>query len=197
MKTHHFTIQRRGQQREHHKNKRVNEKKQQLCIVHYTFPFLHYYDVKMPNFAFYGERKQATTKFYFPFWAYSALGEFAYSWQSKWIGIIAIKTERTQIHFLSDVLVAVASLDLKAPNDSKGLRSGKSTRLSHHCGPGSNPGVDAICGSSLLLVLSIVLKNFFLVLLFSPLSKQSTFPISNSTRNGTGRWRTTMWTSYI
>ena len=30
----------------------------------------------------------------------------------KWVGIIAIKTERTQIHFLSDVLVAVASLDL-------------------------------------------------------------------------------------
>ena len=29
------------------------------------FPFLHDYDVKMPNFAFYGERKQATTKFYF------------------------------------------------------------------------------------------------------------------------------------
>ena len=67
-----FTIQRRGQQREHHKNNRVNKKKQQLCMVHYTFlyisfPFLHYYDVKMPNFAFYGERKQATTKFYFSF----------------------------------------------------------------------------------------------------------------------------------
>ena len=29
--------------------------------------------------------------------------------------MIAIKTERTQIHFLSDVLVAVASLDLKVP----------------------------------------------------------------------------------
>ena len=28
-------------------------------------------------------------------------------------GIIAIKTEGTQIHFLSDVLVTVASLDLK------------------------------------------------------------------------------------
>ena len=72
VKTHDFTIQRRGQQREHHKNNRANEKKQQLCIVHYTFlyisfPFLHYYDVKMPNFAFYGERKQATTKFYFSF----------------------------------------------------------------------------------------------------------------------------------
>ena len=29
---------------------------------------------------------------------------------------MAIKTERTQIHFLSDVFVAVASLDLKVPN---------------------------------------------------------------------------------
>ena len=39
----------------------------------------------------------------------SALGWFAYNWQSKWVGIISIKTERTQIYFLSDVLVAVAS----------------------------------------------------------------------------------------
>ena len=29
-----------------------------------------------------------------------------------------MKTERTQIHFLSDVLVAVVSLDLKVPNDT-------------------------------------------------------------------------------
>ena len=34
---------------------------------------------------------------------------------SKWVEIIAIETEGTQIHFLSDVLVAVASLDLKVP----------------------------------------------------------------------------------
>ena len=46
---------------------------------------------------------------------HSASGGFAYIWQSKWVGIIAVKTERTQIHFLSDVLVAVASLDLKVP----------------------------------------------------------------------------------
>ena len=45
----------------------------------------------------------------------SASGGFAYNWQSKCVGIITIKTERTQIHFLSDVLVAVASLDLKVP----------------------------------------------------------------------------------
>ena len=44
---------------------------------------------------------------------------FAYIWQSEWVGIIATKTERTQIHFLSNVLVDVASLDLKVPNISK------------------------------------------------------------------------------
>ena len=31
---------------------------------------------------------------------------------------------------------------------------------SHQCGPGSNPGVDAICGLSLLLVLSLALTGF-------------------------------------
>ena len=46
----------------------------------------------------------------------STPGEFAYIWQSNWVRIIAIKTERTQIHFLSDVLTAVASLDLKVSN---------------------------------------------------------------------------------
>ena len=34
-------------------------------FLYISFPFLHDYDVKMPNFAFYGGRKQATTKFYF------------------------------------------------------------------------------------------------------------------------------------
>ena len=42
----------------------------------------------------------------------STPGGLAFTWQSKLVGIIAIKTERTQIHFLSDVLIAVASLDL-------------------------------------------------------------------------------------
>ena len=31
---------------------------------------------------------------------------------------------------------------------------------SHRCGPGSNPGVDAICGLSLLLVLSLAPRGF-------------------------------------
>ena len=38
---------------------------------------------------------------------------FAYIWQSKWVGKIAIKTKIAQIH-LSDVIVAVASYDLRS-----------------------------------------------------------------------------------
>ena len=34
--------------------------------------------------------------------------EFAFIWQSKRSGIIAIKIQRTRINFLSDVFVAVA-----------------------------------------------------------------------------------------
>ena len=37
----------------------------------------------------------------------SAQKEFACIWQSKRDGVIAIEIERTQIHFLSDVFVAV------------------------------------------------------------------------------------------
>ena len=33
---------------------------------------------------------------------------------------------------------------------------------SHHCDPGSNPGVDVICGLSLLLVLSLSPRGFSL-----------------------------------
>ena len=66
--------------------------------VHHAFfyislPFLHDYDVKMSNFAFYGGRKQATTKFYFSYCLLyldmvarnSTPGGFASIWQ-KWVG---------------------------------------------------------------------------------------------------------------
>ena len=36
-------------------------------FLYISFPFLHDYDVKMPNLAFYGGRKQATTKILFLF----------------------------------------------------------------------------------------------------------------------------------
>ena len=87
--------------------------------------FCKLYNMKMLNFVFYEECKQAKTNFF----SLSELGwiwslgiqlhweGLAYIWQSKWLRIVAIKTERTQIHFLSDVLVAVASLDLKVPID--------------------------------------------------------------------------------
>ena len=37
------------------------------AFLYISFLFLRDYDVKMPNCAFYGGRKQATTKFYFSF----------------------------------------------------------------------------------------------------------------------------------
>ena len=131
--------------------------------VHHVFlyiflPLPHEYGGKMPNFTFYGGRKQATTKTLFTWsggprsggvsffcfvspraWKQkkltpldrgpplhvnrplifflflklnmvlrnSAQKGFACIWQSKWVGLIAIEIERTQIHFLSDVFVAV------------------------------------------------------------------------------------------
>ena len=68
-----FKIQRRGRHRERQKNNRFNKQNNKLSrasrshfSVHF-FPFLHDYDEEVPNFAFYGGRKQATTKFYFSF----------------------------------------------------------------------------------------------------------------------------------
>ena len=75
-----------------------------------------YYDVKMSNFTFCGERKQGTTKFCFSFrrnmvvvLRNSTPGEFACIWQSKWLGEITVKIERKWILFLSDVFAAAAA----------------------------------------------------------------------------------------
>ena len=66
-----FKIQRRGRRRERQKTIGFISKRTALH-VHHTFlyisiPFLHDYDVKMPNSVFYEGRKQATTKLYFSF----------------------------------------------------------------------------------------------------------------------------------
>ena len=55
---------------------------------------------------------------------------------------------------------------------------------SHQCGSGSNPGVNATCGLSLLLVLSCAPRGFFFpgAPVFPSLQKP-TFSNSNSTRN--------------
>ena len=116
--TRNFKIQQRGWQRGRQKKNNRFYKQNNNFFVHFC-PCLHDYDVKMPNFTFHGVRKQPTTKFCFSFctWIWSLGIQLAYILQSKLVGIIAIKTEKTQIHFLSDVLVAVASLDLKVPTN--------------------------------------------------------------------------------
>ena len=122
-----FAIQRRGRQRERQKknktkknktkqNKRFN--KQDNSFERASHFFVHFFDAfarlrrEKSNFALYGGRRQATTKFYFSFWAWisvtwnSASGGFDWLhsvWQSKWVGIIALKKERTQIHFFNDM----------------------------------------------------------------------------------------------
>ena len=54
---------------------------------------------------------------------------------------------------------------------------------SHQCGPSSNPSVDAICGLSLLLVLSLAPRGFSPGTPVSPSLQKPTFPNSNSTSN--------------
>ena len=79
---------------------------------------------------------------------------------------------------------------------NKGWHSGESARLSHQCGLGSYPGVDTICGSSLLLVLSFAPRGFF--------SRYSGLPLSSKTNiskfqfdQESGRRRTTLWMCYL
>ena len=54
---------------------------------------------------------------------------------------------------------------------------------SHQSGPGSNRGVNAICGLSLLLVLSLALRGFSPGTPVFPSPQKPTFPNSNSIRN--------------
>ena len=66
---------------------------------------------------------------------------------------------------------------------------------SHQRGPGSNPGVDAICGLSLLLVLSFAPRGFSPGTLVLPLSsKTNIFKFQFDQESG--RLKTTMWTCY-
>ena len=58
-------------------------------------------------------------------------------------------------------------------------------------GTGSNPGVDTICGLSLLLVLSLALRGFSPGTLVFPSPHKLTFSNSNLTRNR--RRRTTFF----
>ena len=53
----------------------------------------------------------------------------------------------------------------------------------HQCGPGSNLGVDAICGLTLLFVLSFAPRGFSPGTPVFPSPQTPTFPNSFSTRN--------------
>ena len=60
---------------------------------------------------------------------------------------------------------------------------------SHQCDLGSNPGVNAICGQSLLLVLSFALSGVFFLVLWippppHPAPQKPAFLNSNSSVNG-------------
>ena len=69
----------------------------------------------------------------------------------------------------------------------RGARDGAVAKAlaSHLCAPSSNPGVDAICGLSLLLVLSFAARDFSPAtpVFPSPHDQKSTFANSNSIRN--------------
>ena len=79
---------------------------------------LHDYDVKLPNFTFYGGRKQENQETrksksrYCSLWIQLKESSRTFDKQTKWAGVIATKTERTKIHILSDVFAPIASLDL-------------------------------------------------------------------------------------
>ena len=93
-----------------------------------SLPFLHDYDVKMPNLTFYGDVKKRPSDDEISFLSLkqgmvlrnSAPGGFACILKIE--SIVAMKAKRTQIHFLSYVFAAVSSSDLKAHNFSPAKR---------------------------------------------------------------------------
>ena len=72
---------------------------------------------------------------------------------------------------------------------SWGARDGPVVRAltSHQCGPGSTPGVDAICGLSMLLVLSLTPRGFSPGTLVFSSPQIPTLPNSNSIWNARTR----------
>ena len=77
---------------------------------------------------------------------------------------------------------------MQQPLDS-GSKGGAVARAlaSHQCGPGSTPGVDTMCGLSLLLVLSLALRGFSPGTPVFPSPQKPTLPNSNSIWNARTR----------
>ena len=94
--------------------------------MHYTFwyislPSPHDYCMKFPDGTFYGGRKHTTKNFFFLFLNVGAVSKnsspenVTYICHLRQVGIIATTFEKTQIHFNSDVLAAVALVVAKFP----------------------------------------------------------------------------------
>ena len=78
-----------------------------LCI---SFPSLHDYDAKLPNFTFYRRRIKHHTKIFLNLdliLENSTARKFANIWENEQRGMIGTKFETVQIHFVGDVLVTV------------------------------------------------------------------------------------------
>ena len=85
-------------------------------------------------------------------------------------------------------ILKISSLVLCFVHDTVNIQGSKGGAVvralaSHQCGPGSTHGVDAICGLSLLLVLSLAPRGFSPGTPVSPSPQKPTFPNPNSTRN--------------
>ena len=103
-----FKMQRRRESKKSNSLTRQNKFARASRLLYISLPSLRDYLVKMPNFTFCEGRKQAMTKFILfmnldMVNRNSAPEEFACIWQSKWVGIIAIETEKMWIHFSCDV----------------------------------------------------------------------------------------------
>ena len=58
---------------------------------------------------------------------------------------------------------------------------------SYPCGPGSNPGVDAICGLRLLLVIPVAPRDFSLGTRVFPSPQKPLLPNSSASRDQVGK----------
>ena len=81
----------------------------QHAFLYISSPSLHDYNLESPGFTFYGGRKHTMTNFSFSFLYLEMVvrnltpGDIAYNCQI----LIAMKFERTQIHFIGDIFSTV------------------------------------------------------------------------------------------
>ena len=87
--------------------------------------------------------------------------------------------------YLVDSTIQVLNNQVLQPGTTLGSKGGAVVRAlsSHQYGPDSNPGVNTICGLSLLLDLSLALRGFSPGTPVFPSPQKPTFPNSNLTRN--------------